>query len=225
MTAKLQILIDWYDKYIIPELINNDLKLKQIFHSNNNDSTKALAVLIGKDNWYVGCHQWYLRCFHPQTLKAVLKKIESEQPWLKINNINDFESLFKMAKKMLNHSFITQLTWYDLALHLYIISNNNKLLPHKYIYVHALPMVALKWLRKKGYLSKGILKNGNLYSGCTQNGSIIDVACFKNAFGNMESRHIEDLLCYIAKSLRRIKNGQPGNNQRDKEFDQLIKKL
>ena len=65
------------------------------------------------------------------------------------------------------------------------------LLPKDYVYIHALPQRAYRRLVKEGMIKNLIVKNGK-----------IKTAEFWPYFPNLRADEIEDILCWLGKSIR-----------------------
>ena len=167
--------------------INN--KIGVITSPSSTDIDKALGLLIGDVKWYVGCHQWYLKLY-PSVKNQMINDIIRRKLWnIPLNKYNSFEDIYKDIRKWFSRNYIGQVTIYDITLRLLVARNEVRLYPKDYVYVHARPAKAYKDLVAKGYISRKLRKQND----------IIPIKEFRNAFGNLESYDIEDMLCQIGK--------------------------
>ena len=108
---------------------------------------------------------------------------------------------------------IKQLAIYDIAIHVAFLQSESALMPKAVVYIHALPMSAYNWLVSKGFL-KGLKKN-------TPQVSYKVIGPY---FKGLDAFQIEDLLCQLGKSIRRVKNGKSPRNEIEEEIDCFVRK-
>lgn len=180
---------------------------------------KSLVLLIGKGKLYRGCHQGYLWRFPKNWCSRgeILKRIKCNALWsLPLKTIRSFEDLlYRIVESKVNNPKIPQigqLIIYDIALHLAYIEGTGRLMPKDYVYIHALPMKAWNNLVSNGFLV-----------GFKRNSKSIPYSSLTSYFPRLNSFQIEDLLCHIGKSLRRIKKGVVPNKKSEKDIDAIIK--
>ena len=148
-------------------------------------------------------------------MQTVINDLAKNQPWLKTYKNCSFEDVYN-DMLTLKRQYIRQLTIYDIALRLAIVKNQKDLLPMNFVYLHATPMVAYKWLYKNGLVP--------LYLNSFE--KIIDASCFMGVFKPLDARQIEDMLCHLEKGIKRRKSGKQfrSKDPRDIELDNIFKK-
>ena len=142
------------------------------------------------------CHQWYLKSFRVSYGKKASQNIKSAKPWT-YKGANVFEDLYSYISNLLKGiDYVGPLTYYDIALRLAHLSGNPALLPRDYVYISSLPVNAFRMLVAKGYVN---------YTGVITSANIIPYNQLAPYFGSLTPAQIEDLLCDVAKSIRRLK--------------------
>lgn len=210
----LQLFVNWYNKCIKPRVLDDFKSLIGIIQNPSiSDYDKAVSILLGRDRKSTDDHAWYLRVFHPATYNGLLIDLSVNKPWANIPpSATSFEDLYNWVEGAYNRQFVGQLIIYDIALRLAVVSQNPNLMPDRLVYIHALPLAAFKWLCACGFIpSKNFQPNR---TEC--------ITIFANAFGNLESYWIEDLLCHISKSMRRVCKGITPKFQCETAIDNLV---
>ncbi|MBO5629755.1 MAG: hypothetical protein J5965_11850 [Aeriscardovia sp.] len=146
----------------------------------------------------------------------ILNKIKVTKLWFQPSGrtFTDFEDLYCYVWNTLNYpkvTFIGQLIIYDISVRLAALWDCS-LLPAKKVYVHALPMKAYNELVRKRLL-KGLSLNQN----------IIDMPNISHHFPGLTAWEIEDILCEIGKSIRRVRKRQISSNPKCQRIDKLVK--
>ena len=147
----------------------------------------------------------------------LLRRIRSSNLWsTSLVGINTFEDLYRFVWGTLNNPkipMISQLVIYDISVRLVYLQPNNLLMPKDIVYIHALPMTAFNLLIKK-YNVKGIKRNMPQ----------VPYSQLARYFPGLDAFQIEDLLCQLGKSLRRVKNGKSSVKEADWDIDNIIRK-
>ena len=146
----------------------------------------------------------------------ILNKIKVTKLWVQPagRTFTDFEELYDYVWNTLNNpkvAFIGQLIIYDISVRLAALWDCC-LLPAKKVYVHALPMKAYNELVRK-----------NLLKGLSLNQNIIDMPDISHHFPGLTAWEIEDILCEIGKSIRRVRKGIFSNEPKRQQLDILVK--
>ena len=200
--------INWYLKYYVSLTNQGDNDLRSNYNGTSSSFDKAELLLMGN-------HQWYLNVFHKNIMLNVINYLIKTKPWLKTYKNCCFEDVYKDVL-LLKGPYIQQLTIYDIALRIAIVKNQINLLPSKYVYLHATPMAAYKWLYKNGVV---LLKIKGFKA-------IIDISSFMGVFNPLDARQIEDMLCHLEKGIIRRKKGNQFKSidVKDVELDNIFKK-
>ena len=203
-------LVNWYIKYLRKTDEDSDNEFRSIFSSSVTIEEKAKLLLIGD-------HQWYLIPFHKDELQSMLSMLCARKPWEQNILATSFEELFQECKTQLNYNCIKQLTIYDVALRMAILFNRKDLFPSQYIYLHATPMIAYRWLYKHHLVNVKV--SGSLAS--------IDICNLNGVFGSLNAREIENLLCHLEKAIKRLKENKQhlSKDKREIELDSIVNKL
>ena len=202
-------LVDWYIKYIRAEEKNwNDVYTQKF--ASASEEKKAKMLLIGS-------HQWYLTCFHSEIREEILSMLCTTKPWEQQSLATSFEDLFEEWKAKLDYEYVNQLTFYDVALRMAILQQREELRPQRYVYLHATPLAAYRWLYKHKKVNAKV-------SGSS---AIIEIRDLKGAFGALTAKEIEDLLCRLAKAITRQKDGKQHTSklERDNVLDDIFNEI
>lgn len=183
-TFTIQQLVSWYASNV---RIQPSVYVAE-FNACSSNVDRAKKLLIGS-------HQWYLRSYMHAQCQILLKKIETLKPWNhSMSSFKDFEDVYKWVGSWLQSSGIRQLTIYDVALRIVLITNYSHLLPQNNLYVHALPLFAYKWVCTKEKTLPHISKNSTIpFSGTVQ-----------QVFRPLNPWETEDFLCHVGKVIRAI---------------------
>ena len=184
------------------------------FHTYGiNDKSRAFILLVGKERWYRGCHCWFLqmRVHERNTILLILEKMK---PWSSTKVYSDFEDIYNDVKGYLKVKYVSQIVIYDIAVRIAYLKGCPSLLPDKYVYLHAKPLL--------GYNT--MIKNG-LFPLLTASAvaTKIDRSLFKSYFGGMSSIDIENLMCEIGKSCKRIRLGKTSTNPVEQDLDEILR--
>ncbi len=164
----------------------------------NPGANKVEIMLIGEGKRKRDNHLGYLWRF-PRTFPyriELLKRIANDELWnMSMSGFCCFEDLYNELWNRYKMKYINQLVIYDLALNIIYATGNVSLLPKEYVYVHALPLKGFGFLKKYSELkkTKKILKNGK-----------IPFRMLTNYFPGLNASQLEDLFCYVGKSVRRV---------------------
>lgn len=205
----------WYLNRIAPSVKLMDMNYVSNFTKASTPADKAELLLFENKPMPRGCHQWYLKSARLASGNQAKLQIESKKLWNGVSTVHDFEGLYNWVYNSLNTiPYISQLTIYDIAIRIAVLKRNPILFPQKNVYIHALSYTAFRWLIKKRY----IVNLGN--------NSVINISLFYPVFGkSLDARMIEDLLCYIGKSLRRLKKNATSSNSIEGSLDTIVSKL
>lgn len=178
-----------------------------------NNKWRAFILLVGKERWYRGCHCWFLqmRVYERNMILAILEKMK---PWSSTNVYSDFEDIYNDVKSYLKVKYVSQLVIYDIAVRIAYLRGIPSLLPDKYVYLHAKPLLGYNKMIKNGLFP--LLTTSAV---ATQ----IDRSLFKPYFGNMSSIDIEHLMCEIGKSCERIRLGKTSTNPVEQDLDEILR--
>jgi chloramphenicol O-acetyltransferase len=147
----------------------------------------------------------------------LLRRIRNNTLWLSLPaTINDFEGVFNYVWRTLNNPKIpqiAQLAIYDISIRLAYLHQNKNLLPKDVVYIHALPMRAFNLLIKNKHIT-----------GVKKNIPQVPYGQLTSYFPDLSAFQIEDLLCQLGKSLRRIKNGKSSVKAADWDIDSIVRK-
>jgi hypothetical protein len=176
---------------------NNAQRWLDIFH--NAGENKPFVILTGVSNqesMSLDNHLRYLWRFnYEEAINTILERINKAKLWEKPSiSLSDFEDLYDYVYDKVNNpkvKYIGQLAIYDICIHLIWLWGEINLLPKDYVYIHALPRRVYHRLVKEGIIKKLIVKNGK-----------IKTAEFRLYFPLLRSDEIEDLLCWLGKSIR-----------------------
>ena len=202
--------MNWYIEYLRKTDEESDNEFRNSFLSSVTIEEKARLLLIGD-------HQWYLIPFHKDELQSMLSMLCARKPWGQRIQATSFEELFQEWKTKLYYSCIKQLTIYDVALRMAILFNRKDLFPSKYVYLHATPMNAYRWLFKHNLVNIKV-------SGPE---ATIDISDLNGVFGSLNAREIENLLCHLEKAITRLKHNKQclSKDKREKELDSIVNRL
>lgn len=186
-TFTIQQLVSWYASNV---RIQPSVYVAE-FNACSSNVDRAKKLLIGS-------HQWYLRSYMHAQCQILLKKIETLKPWNhSMSSFKDFEDVYKWVGSWLQSSGIRQLTIYDVALRIVLITNYSHLLPQNNLYVHALPLFAYKWVCTKEKTLPHISKN-----------SAILFSTVKKIFYPLNPWETEDFLCHVGKAIKAIQKNK-----------------
>lgn len=189
-------LIGWYSKYGLPKLPTCEAQYRKVFNAATNDADRAELLIFESIPMERQCHQWYLKSFRVSYGKKASQNIESAKPWT-YKGANVFEDLYSYISNLLTGiDYVGPLTYYDIALRLAIRDGNKALFPKNNVYISSLPVNAFRMLVAKGYVN---------YTGVISPANIIPYKQLAPYFGSLTPAQIEDLLCAVAKSIRRLK--------------------
>jgi len=145
----------------------------------------------------------------------LLQRIRSSNLWsASLVGINNFEDLYSYVWNTLNNPkipMISQLAIYDISVRLVYLQPNNLLMPKNIVYIHALPMKAFNLLVKK-----------NIVKGVKRNTPQVPHSKLAGYFSGLDAFQIEDLLCQLGKSIRRVKGGKTSTNPAEKNIDRIV---
>ena len=205
-------LVEWYLKYVEKDKPDRDKEFRGKFNKATTNEEKAEQLLDGN-------HQWYLKFFHKSLRQELIAEIASKKCWEKSYEGGSFEDIYKDHAFLCAHKYVNQLTAYDVALRVAIVKDDPVRYPYpsEFVYLHATPMGAYRWLYKKGYMPVKV-KGWN---------EVIPLADLRGVFHPLNARQIEDLLCHFEKGLKRLKEGKQskGNDEPGKKLDKIVKKL
>jgi hypothetical protein len=176
---------------------NNAQRWLDIFH--NAGENKPFVILTGvsdQESMSLDNHLRYLWRFnYEEAINTILERINKAKLWEKPSiSLSDFEDLYDYVYDKVNNpkvKYIGQLAIYDICIHLIWLWGEINLLPKDYVYIHALPKRVYHRLVKEGIIKKLIVKNGK-----------IKTSEFWPYFPNLRADEIEDLLCWLGKSIR-----------------------
>lgn len=181
-----------YNEKIYPDVLKHNDRLRNLLVSDSTDEYKATVLLIGDDDWYTGCHQWYLKLYK-DIYNQVIADIVNHRLWdMPLDKFSSFEELYESIGHWLQRRYVNQLTIYDVALRLVLARKEERLKPKEFVYIHAKP----RKLYRDLYKSKLVSYKPNGWN------IKVPIKEFRKNFSNLivfESYLIEDLLCYIAK--------------------------
>lgn len=207
-------LAKWYKAYIASRNIKAEFLSN--FSLATNDDEKAVIMLAGELRLQRDNHMRYLWRFpkNRPSKDELLRRIKALKLWgTPISHIHDFDALYLFVERKLNipkiHQ-IRQLAIYDIALHLtYLNSGNPK--PKNYVYIHALPLKAFKVLQNNGILLGLKLT------------SKISFSSLSPFFPGLTADEIEDLLCQLGKSIRRVGGRKAHKTHDEAKIDAIVK--
>ena len=208
-------LTQWYLKDYLNNKQDDSKRILRCFLDNTND--KAMVLFIGNNHINRECHQQYLWRF-PKNWSSkdeLLKRIRETALWdVSFDHLDNFENLYSLVWDRLNTPRIPQiqqLVIYDIAVHLAYI-NEERLLPKDVVYIHALPLKAWNTL----------IKN-HILNGFKANIPQVQFSRLSPYFNGLSALQIEDLLCELGKSMRRVKYGRASkNNDINSKIDSIV---
>ena len=177
-------LVQWYQKGFQHGIHSGYCNLHKCLQANPPQIAQKLLI---------SNHQWYLR-FHPLYLQTAINNIVAHSPWNQsFSKYTSFEDVYNDIYKWLSAKYVRQLCVYDFSLNLVAALKKWNLMPHKYVYIHALPLHAYQWLYKGGYVANALKVGGT-----------VNVGDFTGCFGNtLDAYDIENLLCMLGKRIRK----------------------
>lgn len=214
-TSICQELANWYIKYYA--INNSNIAFLSTFALSHMD--KAYVLVVGESSLKRDNHMFYLWRFKRNwdSRDELLRRIRNNTLWLSLPaTINDFEGVFNYVWRTLNNPKIpqiAQLAIYDISIRLAYLHQNKNLLPKDVVYIHALPMRAFNLLIKKNII-KGVQRD-------TPQVSYVQLTGF---FPRLNAFQIEDLLCQLGKSLRRVNNSKSSVKTADQVIDSIVRK-
>lgn len=179
------------------------------FHSCISDADRAKDLLIGT-------HQWYLNSYQHALSVVLLKNIENMKPWNhSLGGYNNFEDVYAWVASWLSGKYISQMTIYDVALRLIVISGFNKLLPSSQVYLHTLPLLCYRWFHAI-----------NVFPVRINNVVSLPFSNIASQMAPFNAWQTEIFLCYVGKVIRDIQ-GNSGNKKTLSTItvDDVLKKL
>lgn len=208
-----QELANWYIKYYATN--NSKSVFLGAFASSQID--KATVLVVGDTSLKRDNHMFYLWRFKKNwsSRDVLLRRIRNNSLWTSLPaTINDFEGVFSYVWSTLNNPQIpqiAQLAIYDISVRLAYLQQNKNLLPKNVVYIHALPMTAFNLLIKK-----------NQITGVNRNTPQVTYSILAGYFPGLSAFQIEDLLCQLGKSLRRVKGGKSSVKTADRDIDNIV---
>ena len=176
---------------------NNVQRWSDIFlNAGENKPFVILTGESGQESMPLDNHLRYLSRFnHEEAINTIFERINKAKLWEKPSiALNSFEDLYDYVYDKVNNpkvKYIGQLAIYDVCIHLIWLWGETDLLPKDYVYIHALPERAYRRLVKEGIIKNLIVKDGK-----------IKISEFWPYFPNLRADEIEDLLCWLGKSIR-----------------------
>ncbi len=210
-----QELANWYINYYAAN--NSSSVFLGAFVSSHID--KAYVLVVGDSSLKRDNHMFYLWRFRRNwnSRDELLRRIRNNSLWISLPaTINDFEGVYSYVWSTLNEPQIpqiAQLAIYDISVRLAYLHHSKNLLPKNVVYIHALPMRSFNLLIKK-----------NIIKSVKRNMSQVPYSNLAGYFPGLSAFQIEDLLCQLGKSLRRVKSGKSSVKTADRDIDSIVRK-
>lgn len=209
-TASLDPIVDWYvNNYRSTYFPSSCGPSHSTLLSKPSDKEKAEELLNDP-------HMWALKSWMKATVYLpLMADVIKIKPWLSVSRFKDFEDLYAWVYSWMKRPYVGQLYIYDVALRLAMLDSSGSLMPSKYVYLHARPMKGYKELFNRGYFTYPVKGQE----------AVIPRTAFDPPFAKLKAYEIEDLLCYIAKSLDRIASKKTATKEPHASLDLLVAKI